>query len=195
MFNQQVEEYTRAFIKEFGLVDPNQTWNTAQSSAITLDLGSRVASSIKMYCKVDNSYYIIANLVNLSGEIEVPVDIPENTQEVLIKIDGTEYHVQPGTKIDCSSFYGSRAGYNEGSTYTDVTKADPIYFDAYTEMFPIVNKWSGLVSEGQRGNWERNAMSFDLHNGYIVQNFTIDPGADGTFTVYPMFYGSNLIHQ
>lgn len=196
MFNQQVEEYTRAFIKEFGTVDPNQTWNTAQSTAITLDLGSGVASSIKMYCKVDNQYYIIANLVNLSGVIDVPVDIPESSTEIMVKVDGTTYYAQPGTTINCPTSRASRATTQATTDISVSTLSDWYVFDSYATMYPIVNTTNGIVPESNSSNnGGKGFNSTDYPNdSRIVQDFIIDPGDDHKFTVYPMFYGSNLIH-
>ncbi|MCC8119725.1 MAG: hypothetical protein LIP09_13395 [Bacteroidales bacterium] len=201
MYNPQFEEYTRAFIKEFGIVDPNQTWNTAQSSAITLDFGATTANSVKMYCKVEDDYYLIADLVNLSGKIDIPVDIPENTKDLIVNVDGTEYHAAPGTSLSCAAYGASRA---TSDTTIAVTQVGWYEFDSRT-MQAIVGT-NGLLPEGNatystyydNGNIDYsgyNAWSYNTQNGYIVQDFIIDPGEDGEFIVYPMFYGSNLIHE
>lgn len=96
------EEYTRNFIKEFGLIDPNQDWNLAEGSTVTVKAGNTPAE-VKAYMKVDNTYYLVANLKDVAGDVKIPFDMPEGTTDIMVKINGTRYYTSPGGTVDPSN--------------------------------------------------------------------------------------------
>ncbi|MCC8117570.1 MAG: DUF4842 domain-containing protein [Bacteroidales bacterium] len=102
MYNPQLEAYTRAFIKEFGKIDPQQDWNMAQDANVVIDLGNRIAQSVKVYARYENTYYIVANLVDLTGQFTVPIDIPQSSNEILVNVDGDAYYGTISAPIDCT---------------------------------------------------------------------------------------------
>lgn len=93
------EEYTRNFIKEFGLIDPKQDWNLAEGSNVTVKVGSTPAE-VKAYMKVDNTYYLVANLKDVAGDVKIPFDMPEGTTDIMVKINGKRYYTTPGGTVD-----------------------------------------------------------------------------------------------
>ncbi len=103
MYNPQLEEYTRAFIKEFGKIDPEQDWNMAQEANVTLNFGSRQAETVKVYAKHENKYYLVADLVQLSGQVTVPIDIPQTTTDLMVYVDGTSYYCKANTQVNCET--------------------------------------------------------------------------------------------
>ena len=96
------EEYTRNFIKEFGLVDPNQDWNQAKEATVSINLGDGICPSVKVYGKVQDTYYIVADLTNLSGRVEVPVDVPESCEDFLVKVNNRKFYGKLGETINCA---------------------------------------------------------------------------------------------
>lgn len=87
-----VEElFLRNFIKEYGLIDPNQDFSSAEQTNVTLHLPSR-ASTVNVYAQVGDSYYRVGCFADLKGTVKVPVDVSEATEGILLDIDGVRYN-------------------------------------------------------------------------------------------------------
>lgn len=96
------EEYVRAFIKDFGLVDSEQDWNTAESAKVKIDLGTAQPNLVKVYARKGEKYYLVASLQGITGNIDVPVDVPKGTTDVLVSVDGNYYMGKIDTPILCT---------------------------------------------------------------------------------------------
>lgn len=121
------ELYTRNFIKDFGLIDPNQDWNLAKEATVTVNLGDALHKSVKIYAKNQGKYYLVADLTDISGRLDVPVDVPKSTTDIMVVTNGRKYYGGLASPIDCSDM--SRGIPN--STYdADGTNPNP---DVYTK--------------------------------------------------------------
>lgn len=95
----QLELYTRAFIKEYGIPDPEQDWNMAQSSDITLNLAVP-AQQINVYVYIWAQCYRVAQLTNIdAGTLTIPIDIPEGTTQLVVSVDGLACYAEPGDTL------------------------------------------------------------------------------------------------
>ena len=246
------EEYTRNFIKDFGLIDARQDWNVATQATIKIDLGAVTQKSVKVYAKHQSKYYIVADLIDLSGQIEVPVDLPEDCRDIMVVTNGRKYYGNLGETINCSDLsrgiptvtYDDKGNPNpavyqasEGiysvmvqhtkkgngastrySIYND--NGEYQYFNTQ-QMAPIVSPevWDpyysvntgkmsyndagkiGLLPES--GIYNRKASDLTswldqkkkIEHESIVEDFIIQTGDDGSFTLFPYYYGTNLKHE
>lgn len=246
------EEYTRNFIKDFGLIDEKQDWNLAKAATVSINLGPEVRKSVKVYGNYGGNFYLVADLTDISGKIEVPVDLPKVCNDIMVVTGGRKYYGNLGSTIDCSDM--SRGvptnkennGYppNPNPTlYTDIKGDYTVtvqhttngngkdtgysttdegayqYFNTQ-QMSPIISttpwheyysintqqktdnpdEWIGLLPESGKFN----RLASDLNSWIskkkdegqsIVEDFRINTGVDGTFTIFPYYYGTNLKHD
>lgn len=118
------EEYTREFIKTFGLIDPNQDWNTATSSSVKIALGSK-ARSVKTYMKVGDTYYLTGRFTNVDpGTLDVAFNMPAGTTDVLAKVDGHLYYGKAGGTIDVSDAGRGLPTDDDGNPISSTTLTD-----------------------------------------------------------------------
>lgn len=104
----QLEYYTRAFIKEYGIPDPDQDFNMAQNTDITVILDNP-AKNVNVYVYAGSQYYRVAELTNVSaGTITIPMDVPEGSNIMVLTVDGAAYWAEPGSTIDTT--LSSRSG-------------------------------------------------------------------------------------
>ncbi len=245
------ELYTRNFIKDFGLIDPNQDWNLAKEATVTVNLGDAVHKSVKIYGNVQGKYYLVADLTDISGRLDVPVDVPESTTDFMVVTNGRKYYGGLASPIDCSEM--SR-GVPNGNDYTEDTNTNPAVYEAtksgYSVMVQHTNKGNGAASgygtagdEYQyfntqqmspliattpwekyyslnTGGWSKENINGDIgllpesgefnrkksvleqwitqkrdEGKTIVEDFKITTGDDGSFTLFPYYYGTNLVHE
>lgn len=247
------EEYTRNFIKDFGLVDQKQDWNLAKAATVSINLGPEVKEQVKVYGKFQSKYYLLAELTNLSGTVDVPVDLPKDCRDLLVVTGGRKYYGNLGSAIDCSDmsrgipnstykydgtnpnpveYTGKESGYTVtvqhttkgnggvGSPYEkyddkgayqyfNTQQMSPListtpwdkYYSANTQKWtPNPNGWIGLLPESGvfnrlRGELEDWIAAKKAEGHSIVQDFYINTGDDGTFTIFPYYYGTNLKHE
>lgn len=97
------EEYTRNFIKQFGIIDSQQNWNMAVAAEVAVSLGDTELASVKIYCRYGEKYYLVANLENVKGIINVPVDVPQSCDDILVRVNHrTDFFGKIGQTIDCT---------------------------------------------------------------------------------------------
>lgn len=170
------EEYTRNFIKNFGLIDPNQDWNLATQSAVTVKVGDTPAN-VKAYMKVDKTYYLVANLTNVSGTLNIPFDMPEGTNDILVKINGKKYYTTPGGTVDAAAV-ASRTTADPG-TYGDLvfSQSDPLIFDPKAGL----TKFLEYIPEG------------GINIRKVTSNFSFISKGE-PFTIYPVYWNTSSCH-
>lgn len=126
------EQYTRSFIKEFGLVDAEQDWNMAKSEDIKVNIGAGV-KQLKLYAKVGQKYYLIADYYDVEGTIDIPVDVPEGTRDILAIADGRRYYGTIGSAVDCTGAgASSRAGGDGSDNFpekSEITSLDNLQYE------------------------------------------------------------------
>lgn len=165
------EEYTRNFIKEFGLIDPNQDWNLAEGSTVTVKVGNTPAE-VKAYMKVDQTYYLMADLKDVAGDVKIPFDMPEGTKDIMVKINGTRYYTTPGGTVDPAN-PTSRGLLNEGTnTFADVevTVEENPHGRVLTLTPETMDEAIDFLPESEADN----IKSFDETNlGKVTDNFFV----------------------
>ncbi len=246
------EEYTRNFIKSFGLIDAEQDWNLAKDATVSINLGPELCKSVKVYAKHQGKYYLVADLTDLSGQIDVPVDIPESSTDILVVTNGRKYYGNLGSPIDCSDlsrgipnstydsdgtnpnpavFEKTENGYtltvqhttrgngkgtiyeqyndNGAYQYFNTQQISPListtpwdtYYSANTQKWTTnPGNWIGLLPESGVFNRPKKELedwlTKEKNEGHsIVEDFRISTGDDGSFTLFPYYYGTNLKHE
>lgn len=201
------EEYTRNFIKSFGIIDPNQDWNLAQSSDVTVKVGD-TPSHVKAYMKVGDKYYIVADLKDVSGDVSIPFDMPEGTSDILVKINGKRYYTNPGGIVDPANPKSRELIEPGEGAAAQVSWVDYRLYTA-AEIFPIIypndERWPdytnglgelrkneypdsdprshGIIPEGDPKNYA---------NPYIIMDFWFKNVDENGLTIYPMYWRTSV---
>lgn len=124
------EQYMRDFIKKFGLVDAEQDWNMAKSEDIKVNVGEGI-KHLKLYAKVGQKYYLIADYYDVEGTFDIPADVPEGTRDILAIADGCRYYGTVGTTLDCTGT-GSRASGDSSDNFpekSEITSLDDYQYE------------------------------------------------------------------
>lgn len=252
-FESRVEQYTKAFIKEFGLVDPEQDWTMGKNENAEINVGP-VAKSVKIYGKYGDTYYKVADLSGIGGQLSVPVHVPKTCTDMMVNVDGRKFYGSFGKRLDCTDmsrgipestydadgtnpnpavYTNTVNGYTVSVKHTTKGNAEGSIYDIYNDkgayqyfntqqMSPLISttawdtyysantkkwtenpgnpKWIGLLPE----SGEYNRLKGDLETWIskkkaegqsLVEDFRIATGDDGSFTLFPYYYGTNLKHE
>lgn len=159
------ELYTREFIKEFGVVDPNHDWNNAAQGSVTVVTSS--PTHVEVLADIKGKRYIFADYRKVTGTQEINFTIPKGISNIIVSLNGREIPTNLGAKVDATT--RSRAIWEGGDDKVTITR------DPYR-----------LLSE-------EGVMAFKTHLpenqnnlGKVTQNFSFV--ANGDFTIYPTYW-------
>jgi len=113
------ETYTKAFIKKFGLIDPNQDWNMATRGSVSVTTSSPV--EIKVYGLIDDRYYLVGDFGNVSGTQTLNFDIPRGTTQIRVSDGSHTYGTTVGGEVNFANVSSRAASTNsnDGTTAVD----------------------------------------------------------------------------
>lgn len=92
-----IELYTRNFIKQFGVADPNHDWNMATKGNVSVTTST--PTHVKVYAMVNGKRYIFADYQNVNGTKEIEFDIPKGINKLIVRANGIDYDVDNGGRI------------------------------------------------------------------------------------------------
>ena len=93
------ELYLRNFIKQYGLIDPEQDFSSAKQVNVKLNLPEK-ADLVNVYAKVGDAFYRVGCFAELFGDVTLPVDVSKATEIMMLDVDGVRYYTEPnGTVI------------------------------------------------------------------------------------------------
>lgn len=142
------ELYTRDFIKQFGIADPNHDWNMATRGGVSVTTST--PTNVKVYAKVGGKRYLFADYKNVNGTEAIEFDIPKGVEQLIVRANGRDYSVNNGASIRIDR--GSRLITEPGSTTDNKlewsisrermlsTEALNLYIETYPEEKPNLGK-------------------------------------------------------
>ena len=95
------EKYNEAFKEVFGQIDPEHTWSMVENKAVSVNLNE--PSRVKIYAKVDRTYYLVGDYENVSGNKELAYDVPRGCEDIMVTVNGAPYQKDGSRAILCSS--------------------------------------------------------------------------------------------
>lgn len=124
------ELYIRGFIKKYGLIDPTQDFSSAMQTTVTLNLPNK-ASVVNVYAQMGEELYRVGCFADLEGTVNLPVDVSEATETILVDVDGVRYYTVPGGSIDVKS--GAPAVASRAGNTRDLSEAEikGLWIDPY----------------------------------------------------------------
>ena len=160
------ELYTREFVKKFGVIDRNHTWNTATSGTVnvSVDTESRIIVS-GIY---GGKRYKLAQYDHvMPGTRTLTFDMPEGFRKLRVTDGKQEVFTEVGGSADFAS--RGRIIWEKDDEVVKVTRTD-----YRTLSDEAVRSFGRYLPEGED------------NRGKVVQNFTFV--ANGPFTIYPVFW-------
>ena len=76
------ELYTRAFVKEFGVIDGAQDWNNATRGSVSVTLPER--GDVQITASIRGKNYLLARYKDISGTQRLDFDMPRGVADVIV---------------------------------------------------------------------------------------------------------------
>lgn len=185
-FTEKDLKYVQDFKAAYGDIDPDQDWNLAERSSVTVT--TERSSNVKVFALVDGQYSIVGDYRDVLGEQKLGIDIREDVT-VLIVTDGkVALQTVPGGSV---SFSGTRTVYEGTTDIVTVHKiADPNGETIGEVTYPMykyateteMNAVKSVVPEiGHRETYT------NLNN--VTHDFSYV--STGKFVIYPLFWNTS----
>lgn len=160
------ELYTREFVKKFGVIDRNHTWNTATNG--TVNVSVETESRIIVSGIYGGKRYKLAQYDHvMPGTRTLTFDMHEGFRKLRVTNGMQEIFTEVGGSADFSS--RGRIIWEKDDDVVKVTRTD-----YRTLSDEAVRSFGHYLPEGED------------NRGKVVQNFTFV--ANGPFTIYPVFW-------
>lgn len=181
----KAEEYSREFIKNFGVFDRTHDWNHATRT--TVDITTTSPTDVKIYADVDGSRYLFGTYLKVNGQKTLDVDIPKGVTDLVVRANGQNYAVKAGGTVDFKTLApsmsrGSRT-ISEGTRTTGSIKMTFGKTDDYKYFPPrAIRDFLDRVPEGG-------------HNmSKVIPNFYFTSFKDESVTLYPLYWNTSSSH-
>jgi len=175
----KAEEYSREFIKNFGVFDQSHDWN--QATQVSVAVTTARPTDIKVYAMVDGTRYLFSTYLNVNGQRTLNVDVPKGITELIVRADGMDYKVKAGGAVVLASRSRTILGSESESTTTEDGLTWKI---APKKIFRTVATKTYLATYGEN---DPTNLSKGTNSFYFI--------ADGNpHTFYPFYWQTNANH-
>ncbi len=179
------EEYSREFIKNFGVFDRTHDWNHATRT--TVDITTTRPTDVKIMADYDGKRYIFGSYTNVDGQKTLDVDIPKGVTDLIVRANGHNYAVKAGGTVDFKTTTPSKSRASRTiNTGTRTTGSIEMTFGQTEEYkyFPprAIRDFLNRVPEGG-------------HNmSKVIPNFYFTSFKDEAVTLYPLYWNTSSSH-
>ena len=167
------ELYTREFIKEFGVVDPNHDWNNAAQGSVTVVTSS--PTHVEVLADIKGKRYIFADYRKVNGTETINFTIPKGISNIIVSLNGREVNTTLGATVNAS-----RTGASRTAHYGD---SDPVITVSQTEEkeWLVLSAHDALLYSKRMPEGEFNVYNEGVTSDFIFQS-------EGDFIVYPIYW-------
>lgn len=174
------KEFTENFEKAFGKIDPTQDWSIATRASVTVS--STEKSNIKVYAKANDTFKLIGDFSEVSGDQTLYFDVKKDVNELMVSNGISAQRTVIGGHV---SFAGTRGG-NYSSAFVSACDNDELIHTftraevmAYQDVLPE-------VAEPGKSNGLTEIINDQLVNlNKVTQDFKYV--STGDFYLYPVF--------
>ena len=96
-FTEKDLKYVQEFKAAYGDIDPDQDWNLAERTSVTVSTSR--TSTITIFAAVGNQYAIVGQYEDISGSQELGIDVPEGTTKLIVSDGETAQPTTPGGAV------------------------------------------------------------------------------------------------
>lgn len=174
------ELYARAFIKEFGLVKPANSFNIATQSKVKVVTQS--PTRVKITANVNGREYLFADYSSVDGSQEISFDLPKGVTDIFIRANGKKIPAKVGGTVNLSSKAG-RAETGEKffcNNKISFIETEPRIFES-VDVYDIIT-----VLPEEEPNTQHEGVYSDFY-------FSAKAGDEMTF--YPLFWNTSSCHS
>lgn len=170
-----VKRYENAWEKQFGKVDPNQTWNTAARVTAVANvpyISGEAIMSIYTSNPLESDSRLLAKTAVNSGTGTISFDIPSTTTQVFVAIESNDlyrvygyYAVENGTVsiTPSSSVAQTRAASNV--TKGSIQKTSNVKYNTTTQVGWKIGEWGqGKTYEEWEADYRKLGTSIQYNN-------------------------------
>lgn len=176
------ELYTREWVKNFGVMDASQDWNTATRGSVQVDVKG-APKRIRITTVIDDVTYLLADYPEVSGSQKLEFDIPRGLTDIKVMTANRAIRTQVGGAATFAETANNATSANDGGDY--LVNKDGIK----------VSKADYLISDGTEPTHYRDKLPEKEFNvGKVPTNFEFT--SNGTFIIYPIFWdtsGNNTV--
>lgn len=167
------ESYNRDFVKEFGVIDSRQDWNTVTRCSVNLK-GS--ASEVEIYAKMDGNYRLVGHYTDVASGKSLGFDAPKACTDFYVYADGMGFFVTDGATVDLLA-----------------TRTANLYPNDPNEFITLADDWSTFTYSTMTAFQSKLTENTDNTKvDGVVSNY--DMVSPGEFTVYPMYWNAAWTH-
>lgn len=170
------KEYTRNWIKQFGEMDPNHTWNMCTSYEVKVSTSQ--SSNIQIYALVDDKYKIVADYENVIGDQTLQFDAIAGVTDIYVSNGVKAVPSKIGETVSFDNT--TRGGIYSETGEVKVYRTNPSEWKIFYEN--DYNAWETVVPQ-QGANRNSNKISKD---------FTFVAETD-TIIIYPVLWGTSQV--
>lgn len=163
-------QYRKEFVKAFGDIDPNHTWNFAEQQAVFVSPGS--SQDVKIYAKTDGVYTLAGSFTGIDHAQWMHVDVVAGTTELMVVNGNRTMQTVVGGEVDFSS-----------------TRALPYSVDGVTIRNNDGTTWRYLTIDAAKATeYERLLPAGQDNRGRLTEDFLYV--SDGPFILHPQSWGA-----
>lgn len=141
-----IEEYTREFIKKFGVPDQDHPWSEAQT--MNFSTKSRQCLNVKLMSRCGDMEFVFADLGIVSGKTQFVANVPKDAEHFFVRInDEEDYEITPGRMLDLDA---ARAG---GPNKAVLSRADALTV-TYTDRKPSISVLGRVFVNGSTNTYD-----------------------------------------
>lgn len=182
------ELYTREFVKQFGVFDPNHDWNHSHRVNVTVTTSS--PTDIRIYANVNGSRYLFGTFLGVNGSRELGVDIPKGVTEVVVNGGGQSVCAASGDRINLSATAtGASRAVGVGDSKV---KIKSLASEDFKDKWMVVPWLNGTIFRRKMPEDKYNADRDGVTPDFMFRN---NNPTEVTFIIRPLFWQTNQTHQ
>ena len=99
-FDEKKISFEKEFVNAFDDIDPEQDWNLAERSFVTVTTAG--TSQVKIYALLNGTYCIVGDYSDVSGTRELGFDMLEGTESIMVSDGRVAVQTVPGGQANLS---------------------------------------------------------------------------------------------
>lgn len=160
------ELYTREFIKQFGVADPDHDWNNATQGSVTVITST--PTNVQVLADIRGDRYIFADYRGVNGSETINFTIPKGVSDIIVTLNGRQVKSTLGATIDTRS-RNSRTTWETHDDIAQISSGD-----------------YRIISDNDVKSYRNYLPEGSDNRGKVTQNFTFT--ANGDFIIYPVYW-------
>lgn len=175
------ELYTRAFVKEFGVVNGSQDWNNATQGSVNVSVEGQAA--VQVTAKINGRYYLLANYAGVTGQRTLKFDMPRGVEDIIVRAGGESVHTKVGSTV---AFASSGRAFYPGTSSTpsgDIVISEADQADWRLIPYADVMGYENVMPEGK----------INIYNPAVTLDFVFR--SVGDIIIYPIYWDTSATNE